>query len=125
MTVAVAAGLKPDPKVRAVREGGRVVAVKCALPSCGKLRRITKQSMKYAGVEVTLDPFCSTECCREFHGCELESIDEGKSKGGKAGQEKRRRARGIPTDGHPWRARGGLPDGVPTEEDLLEELLAS
>ena len=55
--------IKEDPPVRA---DGR-----CAGPGCRKLRKVSEQARKYAGAQLDLDPFCSTTCCRKWHGCEL------------------------------------------------------
>jgi hypothetical protein len=50
--------LIPDPPVTA----------NC--PVCGKPRR-PERSLKYGGVAAELDPFDSTDCCREWHGTQL------------------------------------------------------
>lgn len=39
---------------------------KCAV--CGKSRNVTKKKRRYAGAAIDLDPFCSTKCCRAYHG---------------------------------------------------------
>lgn len=46
---------------------------KCAQPGCNKpLTRITNQHRKYfSAVSVSLDPFCSSTCAREWHGTQL------------------------------------------------------
>jgi hypothetical protein len=56
-----------DPRVR--KDG------KCV---CGKARKQKLGLSGIAGVlagaiekELAADPFCSTECCRKHHGCEL------------------------------------------------------
>jgi len=56
-----AAGERGDPPVRA---DGR-----CA--QCGKPRKLTKQARRYAGYQLDADPFCSTHCCRAYHGTPL------------------------------------------------------
>lgn len=53
--------MKPDPPIR---EDGR-----CALASCGRKRKPYKPPI--AGMLVAPDPFCSTECCREWHHAPL------------------------------------------------------
>ena len=73
-------GVKPDPPVRA---DGR-----CAGPGCRKQRTVSEQARKYAGVQLDLDPFCSTRCCRKWHGTELpetgtEAQAEAGAKGGR------------------------------------------
>lgn len=50
--------MRKDPRVR---KDGR-----CALPSCRKPRNPKRNP--YSGMEPFLDPFCSTNCCREYHG---------------------------------------------------------
>jgi hypothetical protein len=57
----------PRPRVAgtvdpAVRPDGRCVV-------CGKKRK-PERSRTYAKHLAELDPFCSTECCREYHGVE-------------------------------------------------------
>lgn len=79
--------MKKDPRVR--KDG------LCAEPSCRKPRRITKQSRKYAGDAVVLDPFCSTECCRKWHGVELETKGaEAQREAGRASAARFRAERG-------------------------------
>lgn len=56
---------KPTPGDPPVRADGRCV-------ECGGPRKLTKQARKYAGVALDLDPFCSSRCCRKWHGCEIE-----------------------------------------------------
>lgn len=58
-------GLISDPPVRG---DGR-----CARPGCRKLRR-PERSKSYGGVAGELDPFCSSECCREWYGIPLPKI---------------------------------------------------
>lgn len=54
------ASLKPDPPVR---EDGL-----CARPGCTK-RRKPPATTRYATLQdFETDPFCSTKCCREYHG---------------------------------------------------------
>lgn len=53
--------MKDDPPVRA--DGN------CY--GCGAPRRITAQAQKYAGVQLELDPWCSSKCCRAWHGTAL------------------------------------------------------
>lgn len=51
-----------DPRVR--KDG------KCV--TCKKPKPVLKRSLrKYAGNQYDRDPFCSSRCCRRFHGCEL------------------------------------------------------
>lgn len=50
-----------DPKPR--KDGG------CA--ECGKPRR-PERSRRYAKQEAERDPFCSTECCRNWHGTAID-----------------------------------------------------
>ena len=50
----------PDPPCP---KGGRCVV-------CGKPRK-PQRSRKYAGGRAESDPFCSTVCCREWHGTQL------------------------------------------------------
>lgn len=52
-------GVKTDPAVRA---DGR-----CALSSCGKLRR-PERAERYAREFALRDPFCSSDCARRWHG---------------------------------------------------------
>lgn len=47
-----------------VRADGRCV-------QCGKPRVITKQARQYAGVQLDMDPFCSSACCRAWHGAPM------------------------------------------------------
>ena len=52
--------MKHDPKMQRVGRGQYV----CALEGCGKpLAELTVKN---------LDPFCSTKCCHEFHGVEIQ-----------------------------------------------------
>lgn len=51
--------MKHDPRFR--RKGGRYV---CARPGCEK--PLTEIAFKH------LDPFCSTRCCHEYHGVEIQ-----------------------------------------------------
>ena len=52
--------MRADP---ARRNDGR-----CALVSCRKkLRPATPVLRRYAGAQIDVDPFCSTECCRAWH----------------------------------------------------------
>lgn len=52
-----------DPPVR--RDG------RCATAGCTRPLPRSKPAMRYAGAQLETDPFCSTGCCRRFHGCEL------------------------------------------------------
>lgn len=52
-----------DPPVRT--DGG------CA--KCFKPRR-PERSAKYGGVAPELDPFCSSECCRAWHGTPIREV---------------------------------------------------
>ena len=54
-----------DPPVR--RDG------RCARQGCAKRK---PGPSRYAGDAITRDPFCSTECARRFHGCELYSTED-------------------------------------------------
>lgn len=58
-----------DPPVRA---DGR-----CAHPGCTKLRQ-PERSRKYARAEADTDPWCSTNCCRLFHGVRFASDRTGR-----------------------------------------------
>jgi hypothetical protein len=60
----LAPGLKLDPPLR---PDGR-----CAV--CPKQRKLTAQARKYAGVQLDVDPFCSTECARRYHGVKDASV---------------------------------------------------
>jgi hypothetical protein len=82
----------PDP---AVRKDG-----KCALAGCSKKRPITQADAKlqrrlrvYAGGQADADPFCSSRCCRRFHGTEVDGergladeLIEAKSAAGRRGK---------------------------------------
>lgn len=49
------------------RDDGR-----CALPDCNKrLPTITARHRRYGGEALLSEPFCSTECCRSYHGTTL------------------------------------------------------
>jgi hypothetical protein len=53
--------LRPDPPVRRDRI--------CARPDCPKpLVTPTPQHRKYGGTAILSEPFCSTECCKLYHG---------------------------------------------------------
>lgn len=43
---------------------------------CGKQRKLTQQARRYAGVQLDLDPFASTECCKAFYGVVFSTADE-------------------------------------------------
>jgi hypothetical protein len=59
-----ASGLRTRmPKDPPVRDDGR-----CA--QCGKPRR-PERSRSYGGYAAEADAFCSTDCCRVWHGCEV------------------------------------------------------
>ena len=50
---------------------------------CEKPRTITKQVRRYAGVQIDSDPFCSSRCCREWHGTALPGVHhEGRERAG-------------------------------------------
>ena len=52
---------RPDPERR---EDGR-----CARHGCKKpLQKQTARHPRYAGDEILSEPFCSTECCKTYHG---------------------------------------------------------
>jgi len=53
--------MRADPPVRA---DGR-----CAMPGCRKQRK--PPATNYGRVEYLRDPWCSTTCCRKFHGTSL------------------------------------------------------
>lgn len=82
-----------DPPVR--KDG------KCARDGCGRLRKVTKQVRKYAGDQIDFDPFCSTECCRKFHGLTWrndnpdEELTEKRAEAGRRRQRQRRAEAGI------------------------------
>lgn len=64
-----------DPKVR--RDG------RCARPGCRKPRPVTvltgkklRELRRYAGGQIDADPFCSSRCCRAFHGVALKGGDD-------------------------------------------------
>lgn len=56
----IESALKPDPPVPG--DGSCVV--------CGKQRK-PERSRRYAKDAAERDPFCSSPCCRIYHGCEL------------------------------------------------------
>lgn len=70
--------VESDPPVRT---DGR-----CAC-GCGKRRKVSKEARRYAGVQLDLDPFASTECCKRFYGVEFglttddEEVAEAKRRG--------------------------------------------
>ena len=70
-------GLKPDPLAR---PDGRCVV-------CLKPRKVSAQARKYAGAQLDLDPFCSSRCCRRWHGTELPETPQ--SVAGRKGGETR------------------------------------
>lgn len=59
--------MKADPPVRA---DGR-----CARPGCGKPRKMPKAQKGIDPLAYERDPFCSTECCRRYHGAALPERD--------------------------------------------------
>ena len=70
-----------------VRKDGR-----CARPGCNRKLPRSKRAKKYAGDWLELDPFCSSRCCRAFHGCSLASevdldASERRSEQGRRGKE--------------------------------------
>ena len=51
---------------------------KCARQGCNRPRPVAVLTGKklgelrrYAGAQIELDPFCSSACCRVFHGCPI------------------------------------------------------
>ena len=62
--------MKRDPKVR---KDGR--CARCRNPIV-----VAKHAMRYAGLQLLFDPFCSTVCCREWHGATLEKPLPGRSR---------------------------------------------
>lgn len=63
----MSAGQVTDP---AVRKDG--CCAQCAKPRNAVLGAIGKPGTNQAAVEQALkDPFCTSECCRRFHGCPL------------------------------------------------------
>ena len=76
--------MKSDPRVR--RDG------RCARKGCDRKLPRSKRAKRYAGDWLELDPFCSSRCCRAFHGTSLaseEDLDaaEQRSKAGRRGKD--------------------------------------
>lgn len=81
----IAPGLKLDPPSR---PDGRCVV-------CRKERKVTEKARKYAGAQLDMDPFCSTVCCRLWHGCELTNAGTAaQTEGGKTRAAMERAERG-------------------------------
>lgn len=87
-----------DPRVR---KDGR-----CAHKACAKLRPIVtatgnkrRELIRYAGAfQLERDPFCSSRCCRAFHGTSLASeedleVSEQRSEAGRRGKAASRKTR--------------------------------
>jgi endogenous inhibitor of DNA gyrase (YacG/DUF329 family) len=51
---------------------------KCVV--CGKARKITKQTWKYAKGAADVDPFCSTRCARIYYDTPLADKPTGRPK---------------------------------------------
>jgi hypothetical protein len=48
----------------------------CAHRGCKRhLPEITSRHRRYAGDALLLDPFCSTECCKEYHGVVITALE--------------------------------------------------
>lgn len=76
----------PEPKPR--RDG------RCARAGCAKKVVRSKAVRRYAGDQIDREPFCSTECCRRYHGCELASnvgvddeVIEARKRGGREARQ--------------------------------------
>lgn len=76
---ALIAALRPDPPVR---DDGL-----CAYDGCEKMRVVPKQT--YATREEhEADPFCSTVCCRHYHGVEMGAEAPGELRKQRGGRKK-------------------------------------
>lgn len=81
-----------------VRPDGR-----CAC-GCGKSRRTGRDVKTYAGAQIDLDPFATTECCKRFHSVpfgvsdESEEMQERRRAGGAvaAAQHRERHPKSVP-----------------------------
>ena len=59
--------MKRDPKVR--KDG------LCARRGCTKpLQKITERHRRYGGALLEFEPFCSSVCCRIYHGTTLAGL---------------------------------------------------
>lgn len=69
--------MNPDPPVRS---DGR-----CARPGCGKPRKMPASNAAKAYIDrrhYEADPWCSTDCCRTYHGVEMTVTRTGLGRGG-------------------------------------------
>lgn len=91
--------IKTDPPLRA---DGR-----CAC-GCGKTLPRTKQARQYAGVQLDVDPFATSDCCKRFYGVawatdpDDDAAAERRARGGRAAAQRRLGQRG-------WKEPGTVP----------------
>ena len=71
--------MKPDPIPRA---DGRCARAGCSKPIAIK-RHAKVPPAAYAG-----EPFCSTECCKVYHGVELSTYSDTTGLGSKRGRQR-------------------------------------
>jgi hypothetical protein len=74
----------PEPKPR--KDG------KCARPGCTRRLPRSRNAKRYAGDWLELDPWCSSYCCRAFHGVSIPGDDdiemaERRSEAGRRGKQ--------------------------------------
>jgi len=60
--------MSPDPEVRADGRCAECIGPRRASARKHKLSKLDKSHFRDLAEHIALDPFCSTECCRAWHG---------------------------------------------------------